>query len=55
MQTIGHFIDVGIYLAIGIYLIILSAKKKEKLGNKTALVKFAGIMMILLGILAIFK
>lgn len=50
-ENIGAFLDKLIFVGIGIYLIFLSVKKKEKLGSKVALVRFGGIILIVLGII----
>lgn len=49
-MNIGSVIDKLIWFSIGIYFIFLSARKKEKLADKAALVRFAGIIFIILGI-----
>jgi uncharacterized membrane protein len=48
-MNIGAFLDKLIWFGAGIYLIFLSVKKKEKLGNKAALIRFCGIILIVLG------
>lgn len=55
----GAFLDKLIWFGAGIYFIFLSVKKKERLGNKAALIRFCGIVLIVLGavlsFLSIFK
>jgi hypothetical protein len=50
MANIGAVIDKVFWFVIGIYFIFISVKQKEKLGNKAALVRFSGIVLILIGI-----
>ncbi|MFH1338778.1 MAG: hypothetical protein ABIH40_02910 [Candidatus Omnitrophota bacterium] len=58
-MNIGAFLDKLIWFGAGIYFIFLSVKKKEKLGSKAALIRFCGIILIVLGVilsfLSIFK
>ncbi len=49
-MSVGAFFDKIMYLGFGIYIFYLSVAKKEKLGNKAALMRLLGILMILLGI-----
>ena len=49
-MNIGTVIDKLIWFGVGIYFIFLSVKNKEKLKDKAALVRFAGITFIILGI-----
>lgn len=49
--NIGAILDKLIWFGIGIYLVYLSVKRKEKLGNKAALIRFCGIILIALGII----
>jgi len=51
MGNIGAVIDKLFWFVIGAYFIFLSVKQKEKLGNKIALVRFSGIVLILVGIM----
>jgi len=50
-MNIGAIIDKLIYFGIGVYCIFLSIKQKEKLGNKAAMIRLAGIIFIGLGVL----
>lgn len=47
MMNIGAMIDKLVWLVLGIWFIYLSIKQKEKLGKKTALARFGGIVAIL--------
>ena len=51
MQNIGAFLDKIFYFAAGIYLIVLSYKNKEKLGDKVMLTRVGGILLIIVGIM----
>jgi hypothetical protein len=54
-QNIGAIIDKLIFFGCGIYFIVLSIKNREKLGNKVAMVRFSGILLILIGIVFTIK
>ncbi|MDD5195061.1 MAG: hypothetical protein PHQ96_05260 [Candidatus Omnitrophica bacterium] len=51
-QSIGAVMDKLIWFGFGIYFIVLSIKKREKLGNKAAFIRFAGILFIFIGLLS---
>lgn len=50
MEHIGSLIDKLIWFGAGIYFIFLSVKSKERLGDKASLVRFGGIILIVVGI-----
>lgn len=50
-MNIGALIDKLLWFVIGIYFIVLSIKQKGKLGNKAALIRFSGIILIFVGLL----
>ncbi len=52
-MSVGAFFDKIFYLGMGIYLIYLSINKKEKLGNKAALVRLGGIFFIASGVIGL--
>ena len=58
-ENIGAFLDKLILFGAGVYLVLLSVKKKEKLKDKVALVRFCGIILVVLGVvqslIAIFR
>jgi len=47
----GAIIDKLFWFGAGIYFIFLSVKKKEKLGDKAALIRFCGILLIFVGLI----
>ena len=50
-SNIGSIIDKLVWFVCGIYFIVLSIKNKEKIGNKAALVRFSGIVLVFIGFL----
>lgn len=54
-MNIGAIIGKLFWFVLGIYNIFLSIRQKEKLGNKAVMVRFAGILMLLVGLLVIIE
>lgn len=52
-MSVGAFFDKVFYIGIGIYFLYLSKSKKEKLGDKAALVRLGGIIFLGMGIISI--
>jgi len=52
-SNIGAIIDNLVYLVIGVWLIYLSVKQKEKLGNKVTITRLGGIIAIIAGIIGL--
>ncbi len=50
MENIGALLDKLVYFAIGTYCLWASVKRKEKLGDKAALMRLCGIIFIIVGV-----
>lgn len=50
-MSVGAFFDTIIYVALGIYMLYIAKKTKDKLGNKSKWIIAGGIAMLILAII----